>query len=177
LCHFRPIWLEEEAKMADATCQRFVLLNRLVSRSATRAPEEHKPPTIPGYELFAVIQGRHQKRWTIEFPRLPETEIQAEKGEAERIARGRGYDFISLRQITIDERPPWKVVTMLLEYVDASKRSFSVVHTTNFTGREISGVEDERGSRSAHIVVRLPTTQYDDGTYRCAIEHLGLALY
>jgi hypothetical protein len=36
---------------------------------------------------------------------------------------------------------------MLLEHVDASKRSSSMVHTENLTGREISGAEEERGSR------------------------------
>ncbi len=156
--------------MADDGVQRFVLLNRLVSQSSTRAPEEHKPPTIPGDELFGVIEKRRKEGWAIEFLGLPETEIEAEKGETARIASGKGYDFLFLRQITTEERPPWNFVTMLLEYVDASKSSFSVVHTENLTGREISGAEEERGSRSAHVVVRLPIKQYDDGAYRCAIE-------
>ncbi len=156
--------------MADAPFERFVLLNRLVSSSSTRAPEEHKPPTIAGHELFDAIEKRRQKGWAIEFLGLPETEIEAERGEAARIASGKGYDFISLRKTAFENQAPWHFVTLLLEYVDASKRSFSVVHTENLTGRDISGDEHERGSRSAHIVVRLPTKQYDDGTYRCAIE-------
>jgi hypothetical protein len=58
----------------------------------------------------------------------------------------------------------------LFEFVDASKRSFSVVDMGKLTGREISGESEERGSLSAHVVVRLPIKQYDDGSYRCAIE-------
>jgi hypothetical protein len=89
--------------MADEGFQRFVLLNRLVSRPSTRTPEEHKPPTIPGDELFGAIEKRRNKGWAIEFLGLPETEIEAEKGEAARMASGKGYDFIFLRQIIIEE--------------------------------------------------------------------------
>ena len=32
------------------------------------------------------------------------------------------------------------------------------------------GADEERGALSAHVVVRLPIEQYDDGSYRCAIE-------
>jgi hypothetical protein len=44
--------------MAGDGPQRFVLLNRLVSRSVTRAPEEHKPPMESGAELLTVIEKR-----------------------------------------------------------------------------------------------------------------------
>jgi hypothetical protein len=75
-----------------------------------------------------------------------------------------------LREIDIATRGSWRYATLLFEFVDDSKHSFSVVHTKKLEGRHISGVDDERGSISAHVVIRLPIKQYDDGTYRCAIE-------
>jgi hypothetical protein len=125
---------------------------------------------IPGSELLSAIERRRTQNLAIEFLDLPESDRDAEKGEKERIKRGKGHDFIWLRQTTFEDRPPWKYVTLLFEFVDASKRSFSVVHTENLTGREISGADEERGSLSAHVVIRLPIKQYDDGSYRCAIE-------
>jgi hypothetical protein len=38
--------------------QRIVLLNRLITRSISHAPREHKPPMIPGAELFNIIEKR-----------------------------------------------------------------------------------------------------------------------
>jgi len=156
--------------MTNEGPQRFVLLNRLVSRSATRAPEEHKPPMIPGAQLLEAIERRRSSGSAIEFLGLVETERDAEKGDKARIRSGKGHDFILLRQMKFEERSPWKFATLLLEFVDESRRSFSVVHTQNLTGREIAGADEERGSRSTHMVVRLPIKQYDDGSYRCAIE-------
>jgi hypothetical protein len=113
---------------------------------------------------------RRTQGWAIEFLGLSETDKEVEKGERARIENGKGHDFIFLREMKIEERPPWKFATLLLEFVDESKRSFSVVHTQKLTGREIAGAGEERGSLSAHVVVRLPIKQYDDGSYRCAIE-------
>jgi DNA invertase Pin-like site-specific DNA recombinase len=45
-----------ERVMTDDGPQRFVLLNRLVSRSVTCAPEEHKAPMVPGAELIAITR-------------------------------------------------------------------------------------------------------------------------
>jgi hypothetical protein len=113
--------------MADEGPQRFVLLNRLVSRSATRASEEHKPPMVPGAELLGIIDKRRAQHLAIEFPGLAEPDRETEKGERSRIARGKGHDFIWLRQMKIEEQSPWKFATLLFEFVDASKRNFSVV--------------------------------------------------
>jgi hypothetical protein len=150
--------------------QRFVLLNRLVSTSSTRAPAEHKAPTIPGAELLEVLKRRKETNVAIEFLGVIDSEKDAEAGDEQRITRGAGHDFIWLREIRIVTRGNWRYATLLFEFVDQSKESFSVVDTKKLSGRQISGQEDERGSLSAHVVIRLPIKQYDDGTYRCAIE-------
>jgi hypothetical protein len=52
--------------VADDEFQRFVLLNRLVSRSATRAPEAFKPPIVEGSELFTILEERNASGAAIE---------------------------------------------------------------------------------------------------------------
>ena len=138
--------------MADEGPQKFVLLNRLVSRSVTRAPKEHKPPIDPGAELLSIIQKRRAQGLAVEFPGLPETDKETEKGEKARLESGKGYDLILLRDMKLEEQFPWKFVTLLFEFVDDSKRSFSVVHTQKLTGREIAGADEERGALSAHVL-------------------------
>ena len=171
-CVIFPITSLREGWMAEELHQRFVLLNSLVSRSTSHAPPEHKPPMVPGAESLAVIEARHKKNWAIEFFGLHETPDEYQKGDEARIKRGQKdhLDFIWLRDITFHERLPWRYVISLFEFIDQSKRSFSVVDTQKLTGREISGNASERGSRSAHVIARLPVKQYDDGSYRCAIE-------
>jgi len=171
-CAIFPICVLREAGMVETPHQRFVLLNRLVSRSTSHAPPEHKPPMVPGSESLSVIDARHKKNWAIEFFGLHETQDDFEKGDDARIKRGQKdhLDFIWLRDIAFDDQSPWRYAILLFEFIDQSKRSFSVVDTQKLTGREISGNASERGSRSAHVVVRLPVRQYDDGSYRCAIE-------
>jgi hypothetical protein len=44
-----------------------VLLNRLLSRSSTRAPEEHRPETHGAEELLEIIEARRKKGWAIEY--------------------------------------------------------------------------------------------------------------
>src|SRR2546430_2554585 len=132
--------------MADGGFQRFVLLNRLISRSATRASEEHKPPMASAAESLSTIEKRRAQGWAIEFPGLAEPDKETEKGEKSRIALGKGHDFIWLRQMKIEEHLPWKFATLLFEFIDASKRSFSVVDMEKLIGREISGHDEERGS-------------------------------
>lgn len=158
--------------MADDQHQRFVLLNRLVSRSTSHAPQEFKPPIVGAAELLALIDARHKRHWAIEFLGLHETIEDFRNGDDARIKRGRGdhLDFIWLRDVAFFEQDDWQYGVLLFEYIDQSKRSFSVVDTVKLTGREISGNTSERGSRSAHVVVRLPIKQYDDGSYRCVIE-------
>src|SRR5262249_22746050 len=128
--------------MADNNgAERLVLLNRLVSRSLSRAPDEYKPPIVPATELFGVISTRNAKGQAIEFFGLQETGKDEETEEA-RIARGKGCDFIFLRQMKIEERQNWKFATLLFEFVDAHKRSFSVVDIDKLTGRDIQGNSD-----------------------------------
>src|SRR6202040_1342796 len=52
--------------VADDEFQRFVLLNRFVSRSATRAPEALKPPIVEGSELFTILEERNASGAAIE---------------------------------------------------------------------------------------------------------------
>src|SRR6266404_6991308 len=52
--------------VAEDEFQRFVLLNRFVSRSATRAPEVFKPPIVEGSELFPILEERNASGAAIE---------------------------------------------------------------------------------------------------------------
>jgi hypothetical protein len=153
-----------------AEFQQFVLLNRLVSRSATRASEEHKPPLVTGFELLSILNERQKAGGAIEFFGVTDSERDAAEDDNARIKKGEGHDFVWLRKIKINQSGAFRYAKLLFEFVDQSKRSFSVVHTKKLTGREISGANDERGGISAHVVIRLPIKQYDDGSYRCAIE-------
>lgn len=150
--------------------QKYVLLNRLVSRATSRAPDDCKPPMTTANEALAVISARMAKKWAIEFPTVPDRDRDEGETEDQRIARCKGNNFIWLRQMQYIRKPPWEFCVLLFEYVDASKASFSVVDIDQLTGREISGRDNERGSVSAHVVIRLPIKQYDDGSYRCGIE-------
>ena len=156
--------------MSAEEYQRFVMLNRLASKSVSRAPEEHKPPLIEGHEAFKMLKERQESGAAIEFFGAGETGRDAEETDADRIKRSEGHDFVWLRQITIVDRGAHRYVTMLLEFVDQSKTSFSVVDTSNLKGRDITGGKNERGGVSCHVLVRLPIKQHDDGVYRCAIE-------
>lgn len=152
--------------MTDETHERLVLLNRLVSRSSTRAPQEHKPPIHSAPELLKILQGRQTANIAIEFFGAPDEEV-----EAERIKAGLNHNFIRLAKSKIVKRGDRSYAILLIEYVDQAQRSFPVVHTVNFTGREISGDDAERGASTAHVVVRLPKDgELDDGNYRCVIE-------
>ncbi|MBB4370962.1 hypothetical protein GGD63_003759 [Bradyrhizobium sp. cir1] len=150
--------------------QRFVILNRLASISISRAPVAFKPPTVAGVELFNVLQERNEAGSAIEFFGAGDTEKDDEETEDERIARCVGHNFIWLRQIKIATSGAHRYAKLLLEFVDQSKKSFSVVDTSSLKGRNISGGKNERGGVSCHVVVRLPIKQHDDGDYRCAIE-------
>jgi hypothetical protein len=156
--------------MADEEVQqRLVLLNRLVSVSTTRATEDNKPPMFTGREALELIQRRKEKNWAIEYFGLHETAGSLSK-EDERIKSGKGHDFIWLREIKFQDKAQWRFAVMLFEFIDQSKVSFSVVDTVSLEGNEIRGKKNDRGARSAHVVVRLPIKQYDDRSYRCVIE-------
>jgi hypothetical protein len=156
--------------LAGGEFQRFVILNRLVSKSVSRAPEEFKPPLVEGEELFKMLKERHDSGAAIEFFGADETGRDADESDDDRIKRSAGHDFVWLRKITMVDRGAHRYVTMLLEFVDQSKKSFSVVDTSSLKGRDITGAKNERGGVSCHVVARLPIRQHDDGTYRCAIE-------
>ncbi|WP_424630053.1 hypothetical protein [Bradyrhizobium sp. SYSU BS000235] len=156
--------------MADDDFQRFVILNRLASASTSHAPPEYKPPLVGGEALLSVLQDRKNAGHAIEFIGGADAERDADETEDARIARCSGLNFIWLRDIKVKKSGQYSYAKLLLEYVDQGKRTFSVVDTESLEGRDIAGRKNERGGVSAHIVVRLPTTQHDDGQYRCAIE-------
>ncbi len=151
--------------MAEAP-QRFVLLNRLVSRSSTRARQEHHLPTHGAEELLRLVEARLQAGLAVEFLNCVD-----HRDETVRIANGQGHDFIRMRQIAFSEGERARYATLLIEHVDSRVRSFPVVHTVTYRGRELAGDDEERGASASHLVVRLPLSgAYDDGAYRCAIE-------
>ncbi len=156
--------------MAGEEFQRFVMLNRIVSRSVSRAPQAFNPPLVEGDEMFKMLQERRQSGGAIEFFSLEELGREAEETDADRIKRGAGHNFIWLREMHIADQGAHRYATMLLEFVDQSKTSFSVVDTSNLKGRDITGGKNERGGVSCHVMARLPIKQHDDGVYRCAIE-------
>lgn len=149
--------------------QRLILLNRLVSRSMSRAPQEHKPPIHGAAELFELIDGRRKAGLAIEFLGLKDRDDD----EKTRLTEGKGHDYVALRDFGIEQRPAASYAKLLVEFVDQSAKAFPVVDTSTFAGRELSGEESERGATAAHVVVRLPgKNDYDDGSYRCAVESI-----
>lgn len=148
--------------------QRIVLLNHLISRSATHAPNEFKPPAHPAKELLEILQKRRTRKVAVEYLGSGR---DANNDEPERIAKGAGHNFIRLSQFRFDQVGDRTFAVMLFEYVDFTQSSFPVVDTVTFDGREIAGKTEERGAAAAHVVVRLPDEgEYDDRRYRCAIE-------
>lgn len=152
------------ADTKNAQYQRIILLNRLVSMSVTRA-RDHQPPLHGAKELLEIIDARRKKGHAIEFENSVDDD-----DEIVRAKNGKGSNWLRLRQIKFSEANDFRYATLLMEYVDQRERSFPVVHITKFEGREISGEEEERGAIAAHVVIRMPTTDYDDGSYRCAVE-------
>lgn len=147
---------------------RNIMLNRLVSRSVTQAPKEHEPPTHSADELFGYLRNRKARGIAVEFFGGEEDE-----DDAKRIASGKGYDFIRIKDIAERTHDGSRYVILLIEFVDQSVKSFPVVDIVNFSGRDLNAKEDERGSSSCHVVIRLPAVgAYDDGSYRCAIEYV-----
>jgi len=142
----------------------------MVSQSSSRAPDAFPPPLVSGADLLDIISKRREKGVAFEFPGLPAPTAEEKLDEKKRIQSGKGHDFMWLRQMRVQEGDLWRYAILLFEYVDQSRRGFAVVDTEELTGREISGDENERGGVSSHVVVRLPIKQYDDASYRCAIE-------
>jgi hypothetical protein len=146
--------------------QRIVLLNRLISRSISHAPREHKPPLVPGWELLDIVVKRQRKGVAVEYLGADDDE-----DDDARIAKGAGHDCFRLSHARTEKDGKARFVSMLFEFIDDSQISFPLVDLRTFAGREISGKELERGASSAHVVVRLPDEgDFDDGNYRCAFE-------
>jgi hypothetical protein len=147
---------------------RFVLLNHLISRSAARA--RYAPPIHGATELLEIIGRRKVQNWTIEFEGMEERDSGVD--DAARIAAGKGLNCLRLREIKWEGTPDEdRVVTLFFEYIDQSVRTFPVVHTTTYGGREIAGEDEERGATAAHVVILLPPeSALNIGRYRCAIE-------
>jgi hypothetical protein len=119
------------------------------------------------FDLLEMIEKRRVKKVAIEYIGATDDD-----DEAVRARNGAGHDFVRLRQCKFEDRGKHRYAIMLFEYVDQAARTFPVVHTTNFTGREIAGDAEERGATSAHFIIRMPGPggAYDDGSYRCALE-------
>lgn len=146
--------------------QRIVLLTRLISRSISHAPREHKPPIIAGAELFDIVGKRQKRGFAVEFLGADD-----DKDDTTRLKKGAGHDCFRLSQFRIDREGGARFVVMLFEFIDDTQKSFPLVDLETFAGREISGKDLERGACSAHVVVRLPDNGgFDDGNYRCAFE-------
>ena len=153
--------------MADN--QRIVLLNRLITRSISHAPREHKPPMIPGVELFSIIEKRQKRGFAVEFLGADD-----DKDDTKRLKKGAGHDCFRLSQFKTENDTGSRFVTMLFEFIDDSQTSFPLVDLETFAGRELSGKELERGASCAHVVVKLPSDgDFDDGNYRCAFENVS----
>ncbi|MGH7047748.1 MAG: hypothetical protein ACREE2_15315 [Stellaceae bacterium] len=149
--------------------QRFILLNRLISISKTRA-RLYTAPTHGAVELLEMLDKRRTRKVAIEYEGLKEGEDYSDEGK--RLAEGAGHNFLRLREMrwegAADET---RYVALLFEHINQDLRSFPVVHTTTFQGREIEGEAEERGATAAHVLVRLPPeSALNLGTYRCAIE-------
>jgi hypothetical protein len=125
---------------------RTVFLNRLISRSVSSAPEEHKPETHGLEELLGILEARRHKGHAIEF--LGGLD---DPNEEKRKQNGIGHDFIRLKMLRIDEIDDRPYATLLIEYVDQSSRTFPVVDVESYKGRELSGEREERGATTAHV--------------------------
>jgi hypothetical protein len=146
----RDFKLHAGGEMSDTAHERIVLLNRIVSRSVTTAPEIHKPETHGLEELLDILNSRRGKGHAIEYLGGLDDE-----DEDERKKNGSGYDFVRLRQYRVDEIDEQRYAILLIEFVDQNSRSFPVVDVESFKGRELSGENEERGATSAHLVARF----------------------
>ncbi len=140
----------------------------MISRSGSRAPQEHKPPLHGAAELLQAVGDRLKQGFAIGFLGIRDKGDLTEKA---RIASGNGHDYVALRDFEIETRGSISYAKLLIEFVDQDRRTFPVVNTSTFKGRELSGDEAERGVTAGHVVVRLPgKDDYDDGSYRCVVE-------
>ena len=166
---------------AEPEHDRIVLLNTMLSFSTGRAGS-HEPPTLGALESLKMLDARRKKGSAVEFIGLDEkplgkfkdSEQSEQEWEAARLKFGAGHDFVRLSAMRFhesEEDDGYVYATLLVETADAKSRTFAVVNVDSFEGREITADAKERGSASAHIVVRIPKDGISDtGKYRCAIE-------
>lgn len=152
------------------THQRIFLLNRLMCKSVSRAPQEHKIPVPSGRELLQTIKALHDREVCVEF--FDHAAEPDDFNHQARISENKGKNFIRVTAIDFQsDGAGASYCTLLLHFVDNTVRSFPVVDIAKFSGRELAGEDDERGAFAGHMMVRLPAAdEYDDGTYRCVVE-------
>jgi hypothetical protein len=75
--------------MSESAHERIVLLNRMVSRSVTTAPEVHKPETHGLEELLNILNSRRTKGFAIEY-----LDGLDDEDEDKRKKNGSGFDFV-----------------------------------------------------------------------------------
>jgi hypothetical protein len=154
--------------MANEKHSRLVLLNYMISDATTKAPQEHKAPLHNAEELFAYLEQRISQGVALE---VFDSERSDDDDENVRIAASRDHNFIRLKKLKLLSHDDARYAVMLIETVDHKIRTMPVLDVVNFTGRDIAGEENERGTSSAHVAVRLPNMDsYDDGRYRCVVE-------
>lgn len=152
--------------MSEDRNSRIVLLNRLISRSVSRAPQGNYPPTHGADELLRIIDQGRKTNSAIEYEGLEAKETEIERHEA-----GMMFPFIRLSDFRIIDRAESRYACLLIEHGDNAARALHLINTRTFQGREISGEEYEFGATSTHLVVRLPTPdESDEGMYRAAVE-------
>lgn len=141
---------------------RSVILNRVLNRSITQA-KGRRPPFHAGEDLLDRIA--HMAARGQGFENFSGDD---EIDDDNRVAAG---SFIRASKIQKDVSDDL-IYTFLIEFVNDSLKSFSVVDIETFEGREITAQPRERGSFSTHVVMRLPKPGDKDlAEYRCAIEY------
>jgi hypothetical protein len=149
--------------VSEQQSERLVILNRLLSRTITRAPASVSAPVHGVEELLQILEKRMNAGIALE---LIGSRLQTGTTGAR--------EFIRIAKIKRSVDGNWGFATFLLEHVDEYATSFPVVNTKTYAGREIAADPDERGATAAHFVVRYPINgKYDDGSYRCALEHVS----
>jgi hypothetical protein len=143
--------------------ERLVILNRLLSKTITRAPASAGAPMHSFEDLFQILQTRTNTGQALE---LIGSRMQA--------GTPGPRELIRIAKIKHMEDGDWGFATLLLEHVDEQATSFPVVNTKTYEGREIAALPDERGATTAHFLVRYPINgRHDDRSYRCALEYVS----
>lgn len=150
--------------MAADEHQRIVLLNRLISKSTTKAPQGNQPHVHSARELLEIVDARRKTDGAVEYLGLTDAETEDPVKRA-------GADRIRLKAFSRTDMAHATDYTLLIEYIDQAVRGMTVVHLDTFNGRELTGEQEERGAYTAHVVVRVPAAaRRDDASYRCVVE-------